>query len=1203
MVTPRLKQLELIGYKTFANKTAFLFPNGGITAIVGPNGSGKSNIADALRWVLGEQSFQVLRGKRSEDMIFAGNKHRPRVGMAQVTVTLDNSDHWLPTDFGEVTISRRAYRSGENEYFLNGKRVRLKEIADLLAQTGLARRTYTVIGQGLVDRVLSLRPEERRSLFEEAAGVSIYQQRRKASLAQLNETRANLIRLHDILSEITPQLKRLERQAERARKKELLEASLKELHQVWYGYQWSRVVAQVKQQETVVNMWRQRVSKRQEAVQRQEEVIDQLQETLAGKRDALRQWHQRRSVIHRRAEELQNQLSVISEQRRLAFLRREELTSELAPLKAHADGLRQKLSVALADQRALMQRLVTTEATLAKHRQEKSVQESRRKDVEMALQEGRQAVLRATAELAKVRQQQARVRQQIDEAVQAAGEQQATLTTLAARVADNEKKIAEYKNTLTALQQAVDEEQERLREGEEVIRQAEEETTVARHQLDKCRLAVQALRQQRENLVRLREDGAGLYNGVREVVKAAQKQQLSGVVGVVGELLRVPSELEKAIEVALGSSLQDVVVQRWVDAEAAIQLLKQRRAGRATFLPLDTIRPPHPERAPGGNGVIGIASDLVESAPQIAPAVQLLLSRTLVVKEMAAARKVLSHARYFRIVTVAGELVRSNGRVTGGQEKHQRGGMLAREREWRELPVKIEEALRQQTEAERRFRQANETVSAAKRALPEAQQRLLSAQQAVAHTEQQVEHAVAELTALRRERQWRQEEKKRLRANQQRWTQDLRHAEEQEASGRERLQQAEDQVRALEADLASGEMELLQRQLMALEKEIALLQGRKQDQESFIANMRVDIERQETLIAQKETRLEELEAEIAQVEADIAAKSDAYRHIQEDLAVSEAPIPQLEAEIKQLQEEQRRSEQEEQRLQRQLHSEEERLNRALLAYQRESDRREHLQKEIREHMGLVSFPGDGVPTQEALPLENVLVLSSEQELPPGLEKDLKRVRVQLRQVGHVDPEVIQEYDALQQRYSFLRLQVNDLEEAIHNLNSVISSLDETMEQKFLETFKRAAKRFPVYFKELFDGGSARITLSNPDAVNESGIEVHAHPPSKRPQTLALLSGGERALTAAALLFSILDVSPPPFCVLDEVDAALDEANAVRFRTHLERLSERTQFIVVTHNRSTAEAANTIYGITLGKDGTSQVLSLSLAETSKMKNQA
>ena len=1198
VASSRLKKLELSGYKTFANKTTFVFPDG-ITAIVGPNGSGKSNIADALRWVLGEQSYQVLRGKRSEDMIFAGNKHRARLGMAQVSVTLDNSEQWLPIDFSEVVITRRTFRSGENEYLLNGKRVRLKQITSLLAETGLARRTYTVIGQGLVDRVLSLRPEERRTLFEEAAGITGYQRQRKLAVSRLEETKANLVRLNDILAEIAPRLKHLERQAQRARQKESLANDLKQLHLTWYGHQWYRVTHRVEREQAIVGQWKQRVQAQRDRLEQQGERIAQLQQAQNAARKTLQEWHQQRAAIHQQAEALQNELNLVAERRRLALLRQEELGSELLPQRTYLTSLQEKIATAETTLRQLAAEIAEVTTTVAQLETTVTAHKAAHREKVVRLREARQTVLQLTAQVAEARQRQQRLQQQIDAAKAQQAEQAEVLAGLKTKIAAKKEAIAALEQALAAARRDREQAEHDLRASETATKTAETAHIAAQRRLDESRLEVQKLVHQQETLSRLRDEGAGLYNGVREVVKAAHKRRLTGVIGIIGELIQVPPELEKAVEVALGGSLQDIVVQRWQDAEAAIALLKRERAGRATFLPLDTLHPPKAIAPPDTPGVIGVAADSVQSSDTIAPAVRLLLQRTLLVETLAVARKVLPRAGGFRIVTVAGELVRSSGRITGGADRRQQSGVLAREREWRALPQKVSVARRKEQEASLALRQAVTALTQAQDANRLAQQHLTAAQQTALRYEQQVQAASSELKALQKEWQWREQEAVRRAGEEERWQNDLQKAAEKAHSLQTRLSAAEVSVRQLERAINEENADDLFARLNAAQQQLALLRGRRQDQTRFIAELKADLQRQTDLIAQKEARLSELAAEVHQIETTIAAAKERYDQIKRTLAEKEAPIPALEERLNNLAAQLETAETEERRLQQQLHNHELKLNEAILDHRRAEDKQAYIRQEIEEHLGLVSAASAEAPfRQEALPLSGVETLPIVHEIPAGLEKEMKQMRLQLRRLGHVDPEVVQEYEALQQRYSFLRAQMDDLEEAIRNLHDVIHSLDETMEKAFMATFKEVAKRFGVYFKELFGGGSARLALSDPDAINESGIDVYAHPPGKRPQTLALLSGGERTLTAAALLFSILDVSPPPFCVLDEVDAALDEANVARFRAHLQRLSQYTQFIVITHNRGTVEAANTIYGITAGRDNTSQVLSLSLQEATE-----
>lgn len=1193
----RLKRLELQGFKTFASRTELVFDSG-ITAIVGPNGSGKSNLADAIRWVLGEQSYHLLRARRTEDMIFSGSQQRARQGMAQVTLILDNSSGRLPLDFAEVSITRRAYRSGENEYLLNGHRVRLRDVQDLLVSSGLARRSYMVIGQGLIDQALSLRPEERRLLFEEAAGIVAHQAKRDEALRRLDETQANLMRVQDLLREMEPRLRTLERQAQRAEERRQVATDLEAALRLWYGYQWQQALQQLERAQAAAVAAAAVVARRQEELAAIEAQISRLRERQAALRAQLDDWHRQSSELHRQAEGVQRQLAVVSERQRLLGAQAEELTQEVSSLQRRAEAQAQQLAAA-----------------------QQALKEARAR-AEIAAQAAREAQQAAAAGEAERRfQQQVYERAQaawvrtgmaVDELHRRIAEAEARAQASAQERADHLAYLAQAEAEVTHLEEAVQEAQAALLECDQRTKAIREALAASRaageqaRQAERTAAAELATAQRRldqlqtrwDLLERLREEGAGLQAGVRAVIQASQDEprRLSGVLGTVGELLRVPPELERAIETALGGRLQDIVVERWQDAEAAIAYLKQTRGGRATFLPLDHLRPPRPLSAPRGAGARGVASDLVQADPRLREVVQLLLGRTVVVEDLPTARRVFAQmGAGVQVVTLEGDLVRPGGSVTGGSEDDRRGGMLARERERRELPRQIQAAAEAVAEAQRQVT-----------SWQEAQRR--AAAETTAH-ERAWQEIAAQQAALQRELQEYQRALDRARQTME-WRRSL--AEQ----ARRQAEEAAQQVARLRAELADLEMERAARAEELAQAEVALAASaaresstRAAEAQALAAAAEAEQRSQERLVRQaeealrqieaercgRERRLAELVAERERLGGELAELKAAAEALQAQIDRLAGWITPAEAEVNRLASEQAAAESQEALIRQQLRLEEARYQQMQLALQRAQDELSRLRREIDHELGLVMVePGTGQADQPPLPLpalvESLPMVTS---LPEGLEQDIRRLRAHLARLGNVNPNAPAEYAEILERYTFLSEQLADLHKAVAGLQRVITDLNALMERDFQRTFEQVAERFREYFTRLFGGGSARLVLTDPDHLSATGVEIVAHLPGKRAQSLALLSGGERSLTAAALIFALLEVNPPPFCVLDEVDAALDEANVGRFREALRALAERIQFILITHNRGTVEAADTIYGISMGADGVSQVLSINM----------
>ena len=647
-------------------------------------------MADALRWVLGEQSFSTLRGKRTEDMIFSGSEQRPRMGMAHVTLVLDNSTAWLPIDFAEVEIARRAYRSGENEYFLNGTRVRLRDITELLGNSGLSERTYSIIGQGLVDQALSQRPEERRRLFEEAAGITVHQAKREQAAQKLAESLTNLTRARDIVSELTPRLRYLKGQARRAQEYQQLKRDLEAQLQTWYGYRWRQaLLAAAAAKDAAVETAR--------VTEEQAEELNALVEQIATRRaertqlrEQIGEWHSQSSGLHRQAESAQRELAVRAEQLRLWREQMAELQREVDHLQALFEDGAQRLQSAEAELNAARGRHETQAAAVAAAQSDLSARELSRRAQAAALARTQDAVLALKTQLAERRSLLSQLAERRAE-IAASDAQEATAAQAAvAQLAELEaqRRVAAARSQeLAAALAEVDRERQAhgqaLAAAQEAERQTAEQVAAAQRGLGR-------LQDQQDMLARLRDEGAGLSAGVRAVLGAAKSSgrrgetspaaaALQGVLGTLGELIQAPPELERALEAALGGRVQDVVVQRWEDAEAAVTFLKQSQAGRATFLPLDTLRPGHPVEAPRANGVIGVASELISFDPAIRPAVELALNHTVVVQDLPTARRLLSRAGGATLVTLDGEIVRPSGSVTGGSESRGRdGGLLAR---------------------------------------------------------------------------------------------------------------------------------------------------------------------------------------------------------------------------------------------------------------------------------------------------------------------------------------------------------------------------------------------------------------------------------------------------------------------------------------------------------------------------------------------
>ncbi|MGH2530863.1 MAG: chromosome segregation protein SMC [Thermomicrobiales bacterium] len=1187
-VLPRLTRLDLHGFKSFAVKTVFTFEPG-ITAVIGPNGSGKSNIADAVRWVLGEQSHGALRSKKTEDVIFAGGTGRAPSGMAEVAVTFDNSTNWLPIAFSEVTVARRAYRGGENHYLINGRRVRLKDVTHLTASLG---QSHTVVGQGLVDAALSQRADERRALFEHAADLTGLRLKAAEAERSLNEAEANSARLTDLLSEIEPRLKTLERAARQATEWKGLHDRLRELQRAHYGALLAQVARRLDAAEAAA-------SGDEVALARRRDEVEWLAGDLARARAAA---EDARAALAQHAARLQatiDQERRVGHERDLAAERHTALTRRREDMADTQAGLDEQTAVVQRDLASVGDDLRAAETEVTQARQAVAAMQREGTSVRAARQEReghanrlRVAIADAERTLADVARRRA-LREQRRETD--AAERDRAARERAER-ADRIEHLTGELTTFDRAEEAGTVElaafDERLAALATEIETANAAVAAARQRVAEAERNLDGAKTRFEVLQRLHESGAGLFTGVRAVLHAARDGALTGITGMVAELIDVPAAYDTAVEVALGGHVQDVVVARWTDAEAAIAHLQRARAGRATFQPLDTVKASRERGLPAKilrmPGVHGIAADLIAAPDEIAPVVAALLGRTLIVDDLPVTRQALPHLPPgWSVVTIGGEIARTGGSVTGGAAVRE-SGVLGRERELRELPKEIRGLDRARTEAVAKL---DEMIDTPRR---------------LATERQEVDSARAGLLAARKERQGQRD---RLTG----WLADLRT--EQEAADRRLATLADADVTG-ERDLAALDREattatttfdkthaehaVLQRDLARDAAAIAAAEQTLAAEHRRLAaleeRLRSERRREAGLLAQQRALADELALRMQRAAAldgellAVAAQRERLVKEVETVSVARQAVarerPPLEAAVRQ-------TEGDVSRLDRSLEA----ARTALLEAERAHGARG---LDVERARGELATIRQRIADDLELDDPNMLMAGADPDAPldPRAEREIQRLRERLRRVGYVGEDVVGEYEREAERLGFLRTQLADVEGASASLRGLLVDLHRQMRERFDATFARVAEVFTEMFTALFGGGTARLVMVAPDdgeERTEAGIDIVAQPPGKRLQSLALLSGGERALTAVALLFAILKVNPTPFCLLDEVDAALDEANIVLFRDQLRALAAEAQAIIITHNRGTIEIADTLYGVSMRDDGVSQVLSLRLEE--------
>ena len=1191
----RLKSLELHGYKTFASRMVFEFASG-ITAIVGPNGSGKSNIADSLRWVLGEQSYTLLRGKKTEDMIFSGSEHRPRAGMASAEIVFDNASSWLPVDFAEVAITRRAYRDGHNDYLLNGQQVRLRDMNELLAASGLSERTYTILGQGLVDASLALKADERRRLFEEAAGVGLYRVRREDALKRLENTQRNLERVLDIMAELEPRLKSLERQAKRANEYASAQADLKVLLLEWYGYHWRHAQQQLNDARETVRVQEGKVNESREVYAKAQAEYSQFRERLSGLRAELNTWHRQSSDLHSQRESVSRDLAVLEERQRALTASHEALVSEWERAANEEKLARERLTEVEQEALRLQTELEEAKTQLANAQQALQTRQSERQSADEQLQSARTAVTTLHSQKAEI---------------------QARLDELATRLESQKQKLEAAQQAIQSAEAEVKKAgqlhrsaQSARAKSEDALRKAETELESKKKEVEKIeserrakleeRVARQAeysrAQAQLDVLIQAEQSLAGYAEGARYLLEAARQSRLNAR-GALSASLDVPAEFETAIAAALGDTL-DAVLLETNQVEEALRLLESDEAGRAALVPLDG-QSNHSLNEPGDADCLGIAAELVHAPDELRAAVKLLLGHTLVVRDRQAARRLIAGMpAHARIVTLRGEVFRADGLIIAG--KSASVSTLSRPRQKRELGETLTYLNERLDDLNHAVEKLSNDLNAAQKALANHEENLRKSRVEFESAQTVEQKALVDLETARRQFDWQKSQREELQKEISDAEKDRERLSASVSENEAKTNQAQDEIRRLTSQFIELSLDEVQEQVAYWTTRLAVVEQSSSGIQSRNSERQQNIDRLALQQQDVQTRQGEIEHQLKELEEEkiILRGRESELHAQiEELRVKIEPA---EKDLESAEQEESRLQDIETNSQRNLANAERVLGQVQLEQLRKQEALELLQQKIADDFGLVSFEyAANVEGPVPLPLEGLVQqLPVVTELPPDLEDHLTRQRAHLRRMGPANPDAKQEFDTESERYSFMSAQVQDLRQAETDLRQVIAELDELTRQEFSRTYEAVDKQFRAIFTRLFGGGSAHLSLTDPDNLVETGIEIEARLPGRREQGLSLLSGGERSLTAIALVFSLLKVSPTPVCVMDEVDAMLDEANVGRFRDLLVDLSKDTQFIVITHNRNTVQAADVIYGVTMGRDSASQVISLKLDEVSE-----
>jgi chromosome segregation protein len=1195
----RLKSIELNGFKTFATKTNFEFANE-TTVIVGPNGSGKSNIADAVRWVLGEQSYKLLRGKRTLDMIFSGSDKRPRAGMASATIVFDNSDGWLPIDFSEVTITRRAYRDGKNEYLINGQQVLLRDVYELLGQSGLADRTYTIIGQGLVDAALSLKAEERRMLFEEAAGIGLYRSRKADAERRLEKTHRNLDRVEDILSELRPRLRSLQKQAVRAEQFNQVKADLRVMLQEWYGYHWARVQDNLNKARDLETRYKVELDKARETQADFDRQLSDNQAKVQSQRSRLNTWHRELAEHHNQKENISRERAIAGERIRSLEIRIQDLETDLVHITEQDQLARERFNQS-------QEELEAAQASLKEFEQkgEEARTQLAEKQSQMTTLEDESTAAKDQLNLAS--NQQIRLRSQLTDRTDQLERKKSRLSSADKQVetAKGEfdkihEQYLEIKKEFDQAAKALEKVENELNgvrvdrtDGEEVRQNLYNELAETKTQYSQWVAELNVLDQAEQKLT-------GYAEGAKLLLSKSREGRLPGAAGTVSNFLEVPEELERPIAAALGEYLDAVILERGRDSEQALELLLSETT-KGVLLPLNRLvaldRPEVDQNIPG---LIGIAADLVKTPPKYRPVIELLLGRVFILEDKADLKRVLrDQPPGSKAVTLQGEVYYATGEISAGNEGQ--SGVLARSRQRKTWQDDITKATDQIEKLEDSLSQVDKKLAEITQHEKELKDDHSSARGSFNEVDEKFRAVSLEHNSAERQVEWEKTQHQDLLDDIAADEKEILHLRGELEKTQTDIKLAEERVSKLSGDLRGFTLDEEREQLAHWDTQIAVAKRALDDLDLRLTERERISQDASKRVEENKQLQDDYKAQIATLSEETRFLEDGEKTIQNEISELRSLIDETDEELSQDEAEQKELQGQEAQARRTLNQAERSYAQADINLTRNREKLESIQERIREDIGLVELEyKEDISGPTPLPFEGyVQKLPVVKTISKDLGSTIREQRAQLRRLGAINPEAQEEYQEVNQRHEFLTEQLADLRKAEADLKEVIAELDVLMEREFRKTFDAVAIEFKDIFTQLFGGGSGQLVLSDPDDLTGSGVDINVRLPGRRMQGLSLLSGGERSLIATALIFALLRISPTPFCVLDEVDAMLDESNVARYRKLIRELSPETQFIIITHNRNTVEVADVIYGIIMSEDSSSQVLSLKLDEVDEV----
>ncbi len=1185
-----LKSIEIQGFKSFANKLLFEFHNG-ITGIVGPNGSGKSNVADAVRWVLGEQRIKQLRGASMQDVIFSGTELRKPQGFAYVAITLDNSDHQLAIDYDEVTVSRRLYRSGESEYMINGSACRLKDINELFYDTGIGKEGYSIIGQGQIDKILSGKPEDRRELFDEAAGIVKYKRRKSIAQKKLEDEQANLVRVSDILAELEKQVGPLERQSKSAREYLQLKEELKLCDANQFLLDTENTQGQLKAVENRRRLLSGDVEETQKKADdlRKEydalaEKLAKLEETLTNHRNALNEAAMAKSTS-------EGQINVLREQIHTEEANEEHYKSRKDAIAKDLAHYEEQLASYKNDRQKAGEQAKDAGNRLEAAKEQLQNADSTIQSLETAIEQAKSNIIQVLNEKAGLTARQQRYETMLEQVNLRRSEVSQKLLRFKSDESVQDEKINQEKASLDKIQEQLETAQFAAEEAEEAMNTAQKEVNRLNKNLNNTQQEYHMAHTKLESLRNLAERYDGYGNSIRRVMEV--RDRIHGIRGVVADIISTEKKYETAIETALGGSIQNIVTDSEETAKRLIEYLKKNKYGRATFLPLTSAgknQSPFPKpEALKEPGVLGLASSLVQADKEYEGLIRYLLGRVVVADTIDHAIAIARKYHYsLRIVTLEGELLNAGGSMTGGAFKNT-SNLLGRRREIEELENSCNNYLKQTD----------------------------SIQQELSIQEAAVSEKKEEADQLRREIQHLALQENTIRMNISALEDKKNEIAESSTDLVNEHAQLEEQVREINQSRSS------------LTEEAGKLEERNKESEALISEKSALLDQAKADRDAHSSHLSELQLECASLDQQLAFTSENEKRVngeirrlkEEDAALEEgkkdsrSAIEEKEAQIRAIQEQiQTRSEDNSQleeaiqkiseekegvsKQQKNLFQTREEISTRLSDLDKDLFRVQAQAEKLEEHLeSLAAY----MWSEYEMTLSQAKELKKEEFTSlPEIRRQIEELKGKIKALGNINVNAIEDYKEVSERYEFMRTQHEDLVNAQAELEKIIEELDTGMRRQFDEKFREIRAEFDKVFKELFGGGRGTLELMEGEDILEAGIQIIAQPPGKKLQNMMQLSGGEKALTAISLLFAIQNLKPSPFCLLDEIEAALDDSNVDRFAGYLHKLTKNTQFIVITHRRGTMMAADRLYGITMQEKGVSTLVSVNLIEDSLTK---